>query len=117
MRTMADRRIGIEMCPYANYQVKGYSPMPGKESQFYPLKLYLKHGIHVTVNTDNIGISGASISDNYLLLAKLCPGITRLEILELIRNGTEMAFIPGAERNKLLTRFNTAVFKTCVNLK
>jgi adenosine deaminase len=99
MRTIADRRIGIEMCPYAYYQIKGFRPMPSKANEVYQLRNYLQAGILVSVNTDNIGISAASISDNFLLLARMLPQIMRMEILQRIRNGVETAFWPAENKN------------------
>ena len=103
MQSVADRGIGVEMCPYANYQIKGY-PLPpdGNASAAYPLKYYLDRGIKVTVNTDNIGISAASITDNLILAARLCPTLTRLDLLRLLRHSAEVAFIPPAARRRIL---------------
>jgi adenosine deaminase len=110
MRAVADRRIGLEMCPYANLQIKGYSASvrpDGTGLTNYPLKTYLDAGIAVTVNTDNIGISAASLSDNFLLLASLCPGISRLDILRIVRNGIDQSFLPDSARQRLLERNQT----------
>ncbi len=103
LRAVAERRICVEMCPYANYQIKGFKPMPGSEHG-YPLLRYLEAGVPVTVNTDNIGISAASLTDNFLLLPRLCPGITRLHILQLIRNSIDQAFIPSDLRKTLIAK-------------
>jgi adenosine deaminase len=97
-RTVIERRIGVEMCPFANCQIKGFAPMPNRRN--YPLLDYLHKGVLVTVNTDNIGISGASLSENLLLLPRLCPGITRLEILRLQANALEAAFMSHTERQE-----------------
>ena len=102
LRAVADRGIGVEMCPYANLQIKGYAlggEQEGKKR--YPLRRYLEQGVLVTVNTDNIGISQASLSQNLALLAELCPGITRLEILRLLANAASVAFLPVAKRQQL----------------
>ena len=108
MRSVADRGIGVEMCPYANYQIKGFHPMPpstgGSSRPDYPLKRYLEAGIRATVSTDNIGISGASLTDNLLLAAELCPGLTRLDVLRLQRNAIETAFLSPASRTEVLKR-------------
>ncbi len=98
-RTVIERRIGVEMCPFANYQVKGFAPMPHR--QLYPLLEYLRKGVVVTVNTDNIGISGASLSQNLLFLPRLCPGITRLDILRLQANALDAAFMSHSERQEI----------------
>lgn len=107
MRSVADRGIGVEMCPYANYQIKGFTPMPGKAD--YPLKRYLDAGIRVTVNTDNIGISGASLTDNLLLAARMNPRLTRLDLLRLLANGIDAAFISPTVRASLRSQFEQAL--------
>jgi adenosine deaminase len=99
MRAVADRRIGVEMCPFANYQIRGFAPMGNK---VYPLVIYLNAGIPVTVNTDNIGISSATLTENFLVIPMLCPGITRLDLLRLIRNAIDQAFVSHAMRRRLL---------------
>lgn len=108
MRSVADRGVGVEMCPYANCQIRGFQPpdpSEGKDSSdTYPLKLYLQEGIRATVNTDNIGISAASLSDNLLLAARLCPTLTRLDILQLQANAIQSAFIPAREQRELSRR-------------
>lgn len=106
LRSVADRRIGIEMCPYANLQIVGFQTTAsgGNQDQGagYPLKHYLDAGVLVTVNTDNIGISAASLSENFLLLPRLCPGITRLDCLRLVRHSIDQAFLPAAMKTELL---------------
>ena len=68
----------------------------------YPLHEYLEAGVRVTVNTDNLGISAATLSDNLLLLARLCPGLTRRDLIQLQRNALEAAFVGSAHRSSLL---------------
>lgn len=113
LRSVADRGIGVELCPYANYQIKGYPlgsvVQTAARGQKYPLKSYLDHGVHVTVNTDNIGISQAGLSANLLFAAELCPGLTRLDILRLLRNAIEVAFLPARKRNCLLSLFSRTI--------
>jgi len=107
MRTVADRAIGVEMCPYANFQIRGFAPMPGKPP--YPLLNYLRAGIRVTVNTDNPGISAAGLSDNLLFLAQLSPEIRRLDLLQLQRNALEVAFLRPEEKKFLLETFESSL--------
>ena len=108
MRSVADRGIGVEMCPYANYQIKGYSLDPCgpvvAPGATYPLKQYLEAGIKVTLNTDNIGISQATLTDNFLLASRLCPNLTRLDLLRLLRNSAEVAFLQSKDRQLLIAR-------------
>jgi adenosine deaminase len=108
MRSVADRGIAIEMCPYANLQIRGFHPMKRQDSDGffprYPLKRYLEAGIRATVNTDNIGISRASLTDNLLLAAELCPDLTRMDLLRLQRNAVDTSFLPAIERQQLASQ-------------
>jgi len=113
MQSVAARGIGVEMCPYANYQIKGFAPMPadatGRSRPGYPLARYLQHGILATVNTDNIGISAASLNDNLLFVATLCPGFRRRDILQLQANALNTAFLQPAQRRELRRRTETQI--------
>jgi adenosine deaminase len=109
LRAVADRGIGIELCPYANYQIVGFSPMPEKKE--YPLLAYLDHGVKATVNVDNLGISAANHSDNLLLLPKLSVGVTRLDVLRLLRNAVDQCFLPIREKPKLRERIEQSLAK------
>ncbi len=114
LRSVVDRGLGLEMCPYANLQIRGYDLSPGPQTipqRRYPLLDYLRAGAKVTVNTDNIGISAASLSDNLLLAARLCPGLTRLDVLQLQRNAAETAFLPANARRALLDQLAAALPK------
>lgn len=115
LRSIVERGIGIEMCPYANYQIVGFAPMKGKTKMNYPLREYLDQNVKVSVNTDNIGISEASLTDNFLLLTQLCPGITRLEVLKLIMNSVEISFAGKTLQNHLIESFNRKVFNVTQN--
>jgi adenosine deaminase len=70
----------------------------------------------VTINTDNIGISNANLTDNFMLLTQMCPSITRLQILQLLRNGLEQAFFDKALKNRLLRLFNEDIYRTIMHL-
>jgi adenosine deaminase len=114
---VAARGIGIEMCPYANQQIVGFAldgkkPGPGSARDCYPLPEYLRRGIAVSVNTDNIGISGAGLTENLLLAARLCPGLRRLDLLQLIANGARTSFLPEPERHRLAAQLGQATVKT-----
>ncbi|CAN5216525.1 hypothetical protein BH23VER1_BH23VER1_19130 [soil metagenome] len=109
LRSVADRGIGIEMCPYANYQIRGFDLDAGGGRRPYPLAHYLAEGVRVSVNTDNIGISSASLADNILLAARLCPGLSRLDVLRLLRNAVDMAFVRPSARAEMITSVESAL--------
>jgi adenosine deaminase len=109
LEVVASRGIGVEMCPYANQQIVGFALSGpagnGGTETNYPLSDYLAMGIPVSVNTDNIGISGASLTENLLLAVRLCPGLSRLDLLTLIRNSIQTTFLPELERQRLSREF------------
>lgn len=110
LKWIVNHRTGIEMCPYANYQIKGFRPKLN-ENKFYPLSNYLSKNVCVSVNTDNIGISRASITDNFLLAVEMNPELSRMDILRLIRNGIDLAFVDVELRNILLRIFNEDIYE------
>lgn len=105
LRAVAERGIGVEMCPHANVQIRGFHPLNGAAA--YPLADYLGRGVKVTVNTDNPGISSAGLGENLLLAGRLCPGITRKQVLRLVRNGIDTAFASPLHRERLLADIAT----------
>jgi len=118
LRAVAERRIAIEMCPAANLQTTGFAPVSTTPRAdltpfpAYPLTDYLRAGVHVTVNTDNLGISAATLTDNLLLAARLCPTLTRLDVLQLQRHAAEAAFLSPSERDLLLARLDRHLART-----
>ncbi len=113
LQSVAQRGVAVELCPYANHQIHGYRLDPDKPTNqpVYPLYDYLRHGIRATVNTDNIGISAASLTENLLFSARLCPALTRLDLLRLQRNALDAAFISPSQRNALTQLFSQSLPK------
>lgn len=123
LRMVRHRGIGVELCPAANTQIVGFNiynhnqkyntyieelktnEINNKKKPDYPLKEYLDHGIKATVNTDNIGISNHTLTENYELVAKhLNPTLTYLDLFKLLRNSIDVAFIERRQRINLIER-------------
>lgn len=102
-----ERRIGIEMCPSSNFQICNYKKFQPQESwgEIYPLKHYIKNGVRVTINTDNPGISKTDLSNEYLMAAQMTPGgLSRWEILQLVKNAFSAGFTPLKKRREILKK-------------
>lgn len=101
-----DRRIAVEMCPSSNYQIVGFRDYSYDDSKLYPqypLMDYFKKGVRITINTDNPGISRTGLSAEYLKAACMTQGgISKWDILKIVRNGFISAFIPFEEKRELL---------------
>ncbi len=114
MGYVRDYGIAIEMCPSSNIQTNGFRRFdrPGETGERYPLHEYLKRGIAVTINTDNRGISRTTLSNEYLRAAQLTEGgLSRWEILRLVKNGFKAAFLPKDQKDELLKEIDAEVFR------
>lgn len=96
LRELVDRRIPLEMCPSSNLHTRVMLQM--KE---YPLREYLRKGLCVTVNTDNMTVSGTTLRQEYEALRQEC-GLTGEEEQQLLRNAVQAAFLPEEDKKKLM---------------
>ena len=113
MDYVRDYGTAIEMCPSSNIQTNDFAvPGRGKSSgPVYPLKKYMDHGITVTLNTDNPGISATTLSREYHRAALMTEnGLSRWQILKLVRNGFKAAFLPRNEKDRMLKEIDSCVF-------
>jgi len=117
MDYVRDYGTALEMCPSSNRQTNGFSRSSHSEpAPAYPLKKYLDHGIRVTVNTDNPGISSTTLSREYLAAAQLTKGgLSRWDILKLIKNSFRSAFLAKDEKDGLLKNIDQKVFDTVMD--
>ncbi len=113
MNYVRDWGIAIEMCPSSNRQTNGFRLNDEDNGRpEYPLKEYLKHGIQVTVNTDNPGISNTRPSQELWMAARLTPdGLSRWDILRLVRNGFKAVFLPRDKKDELLKEVDQQIFE------
>lgn len=113
MNYVRDWGIAVEMCPTSNRQTNGFRVFDGHDAGLvYPLKRYLDHGIVVTVNTDNPGISNTTASRELLMAARLTEGgLSRWDILRIVRNGFKAAFLPRNEKDRLLKEVDQQLFE------
>ncbi len=95
IRKLAEKKIGIEMCPVSNLQTRA---VPGPE--FYPIREFLDHGAMVTVNTDNRTVSDTTMTKE-LEFIQNTYGIRDEEVLLLMRNAVDAAFAEETVKEKL----------------
>lgn len=103
-----ERGIGIEMCPSSNYQIVGYRDNYFSGTQNmpdYPLKKYLDCELKVSVNTDNLGISLTTPTQELHRAARLTRGgLSKWDLLQLTCNGFRTAFYPYEQKKQLIRR-------------
>ena len=66
----------------------------------YPLIEFLKKGILVTINTDNMTVSNTSLKREYQLLKETFQ-LSEEMLLQLAENSVEAAFLPQKKKLKL----------------
>lgn len=89
------KEIPLEMCPTSNRITKAISDMSN-----YPLMDYLKKGIKVTVNTDDMGIENITLADEFEYL-KDSFGLTDEQEKDILKNSIEAAFTTDKVKGKL----------------
>ena len=95
IRELAEKKIGIEMCPVSNLQTKAVS---GPE--FYPIREFLDQGVLVTVNTDNRTVSNTTMTKELEFIQKTY-GIRDDEIYLLMKNAVDVAFTEEHVKDRL----------------
>lgn len=129
LRYCIDEGICMEMCPISNYLTHGFIEVIDEKSylglaqEHYPLRYYMAAGLEVCINTDNLSLhqpmnqiafdpdgEGATITDEYLMAARLSGGFSRWEVLKLVRAGFKHAFLPKVDISDLLSATENRVY-------
>lgn len=111
---LRDRGTAVELCPTSNDQVVGFRDhwRQGGAVDEYPLRDYVEEGLRVCVCTDNPGISRTSWSGELLKACRLTPGgLSRWDVLGIVRAGFQAAFLPLPERAGLLQRADEEAYR------
>jgi len=118
----------IELCPTSNYltqegfTTRGDTIMQNSTDRTtikvkeYPSGRFLKENIGFVVCTDDPAIQNSDINIEYLWLSHLTvrgnkSGITKWEVLKLIRNSFKYSFLPNEIKRKLLQYVDNEVFR------
>ena len=94
-KTLAKKRIGVEMCPISNYQTKALQP-----GEIYPIREFAKNGVLVTLNTDNRLVSNTSITREMEMLNGRF-GIDPEEFYLYQMNAIDVAFCDDAVKHEV----------------
>lgn len=92
---LRESQIPMEMCPTSNVQTKAVSSFLE-----HPILRYLRSGLKVTVNTDNMTVSDTTIEREYRRL-KTELGMTEEERKALLFNAADAAFLTEEERGRM----------------
>ena len=91
-----DHRITVEACLASNLQTRAIPDLPS-----HPVGRFVEEGLRVSLNTDNRLVSGTTVTNEYRLAVEHI-GLTEDEILGTVLNGFKSAFLPLAEKVRLI---------------
>ena len=103
MRYVNDHRIPLEVCLSSNLQTRTVRSI--KE---HPFGYYFSQGLRVTLNTDSRLISDTTVSKEILLAARAFR-LSPYEAKRIIIMGFKSAFLPYAEKARLLREVNLEI--------
>lgn len=95
LERLREQRIPLEMCPSSNVQTKAVPSLSR-----HPVLEFLRQGLCVTVNTDNMTVSDTTIEKEFGLLSREM-GMTAEERKKLLLNAADAAFLTSEERWRL----------------
>jgi adenosine deaminase len=97
MDLLKKRAIPLEICPASNIITKKYV----QTYEDHPILPYFRHGIMVTLNTDDPVLFSVELNDEYRLVAEKL-GFSQAEMVQIARNGITASFMgPEAKRQAL----------------
>lgn len=96
MEELSKREIFLEMCPISNMQTKAVEKL-----EAYPIKEFLNRGIKVTINTDNMTVSGTNLKKEYEFLMDNYD-LEMKDIIALVENSIDGSWV--SEEKKELMR-------------
>ncbi len=95
LQLLAEKYIPLETCFTSNLQTKAVD-----RPEMYPLVAFLEQGIPVTVNTDNMTVSGTDLRREYALLQQQF-GFSLSTLQTIACNAADAAFLPPEQADKL----------------
>jgi adenosine deaminase len=86
-RLAAERGVALEMCPTSNWLTRA---VPSVEQ--HPARRLLHDGVRVTINTDNPGLMGIDLTNEYRL-ARTAMGFSHDDLRAAARSALDASFL------------------------
>jgi len=107
--TLATRQVVLENCLTSNLctgALATQTEKPGASLKDHPLPDFLKHGMAITLSTDDPGLFHTDLLTEYSLAASL--GVSTPQLVQLAEQSFLAAFLPPDEKRRMLVDFRTA---------
>lgn len=95
IKYIIDNKIPLELCPKSNLDTKTVTSIND-----YPIKEFMKKGVIVTLNTDDMTVSNTTLKNEYKLMHEI--GLSDEELRQIAINSINSAFISKKEKEELL---------------
>jgi adenosine deaminase len=102
LRDMAAKKVLVEIALSSNDQILG---VKGKR---HPLRMYLQHGVPVTLVTDDMGVARSSHTQEYLKAVEE-QDLDYPTLKRMVRNSIEYAFADSATKARLKSDLESAL--------
>ena len=99
LREIKTRGITIETCPTSNLRIGAI-----KSIKEHPIRYFIKHGINVSVNSDDPSMFNTDINNEYLQLHREL-GFTVDELMRISLDSVETSFLPPKKKEELRETF------------
>ena len=86
LKTLAEQGVTLELCPTSNLNTNIFERLAD-----YPLRKLMQAGVSVTVNTDNMTVSGTTLEQEFRALIDTFA-LKEAELQQLVRNAVEASF-------------------------
>lgn len=83
---LAERKVALELCPTSNLDTHVYEKI-----EDYPIRRLLDAGVCVTINSDDMAVSGTNVKKE-LNLMKRVFNLSEKEVLEIKKNAVQSSF-------------------------
>jgi len=100
---LAKSGMTLTVCPLSNHKLCVVDDLKD-----HPVPEMLRHGLHVTINSDDPAYFGGYVNENYRQLAA-AVGLTREQLTLLARNSFEGSFLTSAEKSAYLAEIDDYV--------
>lgn len=96
VQRLAEARVPLTVCPLSNVRLKVYPQLA-----MHPLRQMLQAGLLATLNSDDPAYFGGYLQENFLA-CRAALDLSADEVVRLVRNGFEAAWLPAAEQARWL---------------
>lgn len=95
-----DHKIPLEVCPISNFLTQSFTTY-----EEHPIRQLINAGIQITINSDDPGVFGTTLSDDYEVLHRV-HNFSKADFLRCNQLAFQASFIPDEEKQPFATDFS-----------